>query len=57
MSTCKHLYKCIYFALISDGKKLADRLQTARSFQSAAMKRGIECEVVAAQAYSEVNST
>nr|XP_022300975.1 uncharacterized protein LOC111109184 [Crassostrea virginica] len=37
----------------ADGQKLADRLQTARSFQSTAMKRGIECEVVAAQAYSE----
>ena len=44
-----------FYSFHSDGQKLADRLQTARSFQSAAMKRGIECEVVAAQAYSEVN--
>jgi hypothetical protein len=45
------------FSLFSDGKKFADRLQTARSFQSAAMKRGIECEGVAALAYSEVYNT
>ncbi|XP_048749370.2 uncharacterized protein LOC125661419 [Ostrea edulis] len=37
----------------ADGRKLAERLQTARRFQSAAMKRGIESEGVAAQAYSE----
>lgn len=43
--------------IFSDGRKLAERLQTARRFQSAAMKRGIESEGVAAQAYSEVNCT
>lgn len=43
--------------IFSDGRKLAERLQTARRFQSAAMKRGIETEGVAAQAYSEVNCT
>ena len=40
--------------LLTDGRKLAERLQAARSYQSAAMKRGIECEVIAAQSYSKV---
>ncbi|XP_061190100.1 uncharacterized protein LOC133197943 isoform X2 [Saccostrea echinata] len=37
----------------ADGEKLADRLKSTRHVQTAAMKRGIECEDVAAQAYSE----
>ncbi|CAG2189629.1 unnamed protein product [Mytilus edulis] len=38
----------------ADGAKLAERLQSTRHVQTAAMKRGIECEVTAAQAYSKV---
>lgn len=41
--------------IINDGGKLAERLQSARRVQTAAMKRGIECEVVAANAYCKVN--
>ncbi|XP_033725197.1 uncharacterized protein LOC117315162 [Pecten maximus] len=39
----------------ADGQKLAERLKSARSYQSAAMKRGIESEATAAQAYSQVS--
>lgn len=37
----------------ADGQKLAERMKAARSYQSAAMKRGVECESTAAQAYSQ----
>ncbi|CAG2213131.1 unnamed protein product [Mytilus edulis] len=36
------------------GAKLNERLQSTRHVQTAAIKRGLECEVTAAQAYSKV---
>ncbi|CAC5376443.1 unnamed protein product [Mytilus coruscus] len=38
----------------ADGTKLAERLPSTRHVQTAAMKRGIECEVTATQAFNKI---